>query len=513
MLLASLANFLTHNDYPYFRLEVGLIVVGILGLAGLMAAWYIPQRQWGRSFLEGLLAAVFVDLNTYSVWPIFVGGIGVGLFTAWRSISLLALMAIMGSIVFVTTIAGVGGRPTWIETEIGTAPTQPASGRPAVVHLILDEHIGIEGLRLEDSEAAALANQLSAAYQEAGFTVYGGAYSEHYHTANSIPYMLNYGQRLGLSARNSGVEAGPTEHLQALVDQGYRLKVLQARYADICSGSRFQQCTTYDQSGLGPTLAVPISTGERVELILHKSLTLSIIVQTAVELWDGAARGLSDFGIDLPTLDNLGRSSSVGAFGALTLLETELTQARPGDAFFAHLLLPHHPYVLNRDCRYAQRPWLSLWSIASVPAKQSAYREQLRCTMAKINDLLKALSRSPARSNNIVIIHGDHGSRIAKRLNHDNQETGQFDDDELIAAFSTLFAVRTSAPNPGYQSRRAPVSTLLREFAESDFRALPNPFPRQNHTVVLADGNWKPVRRVPLPTWWAKGLDRPAVGQ
>ena len=151
MLLASLANFLTHNSYPYFRPEIGLIIAGLLALAALMAAWYIPQRQWGRSFLEGLLAAIFVDLNTDAVWMIFVAGVGVAAITFWWRISLLGPMAVLGSVIFLTTIAGIGGRPAWINTIKGGAVESgaAAAGKPAILHIILDEHLGLQGMAAE----------------------------------------------------------------------------------------------------------------------------------------------------------------------------------------------------------------------------------------------------------------------------------------------------------------------------------------------------------------------------
>ena len=67
LLLASLANFISYNDYPHFRPEVGIVVLILLAFALAMAFFYRSQRQWGRSLLIGLLAALFVDLNTDSL--------------------------------------------------------------------------------------------------------------------------------------------------------------------------------------------------------------------------------------------------------------------------------------------------------------------------------------------------------------------------------------------------------------------------------------------------------------
>ena len=514
MLLASLANFLTHNSYPYLRVEIGLIVAGMLALAALMAAWYLPQRQWGRSFLEGLLAAVFIDLNTDSIWLMPSVLLAVGAFTAWRGVSLLAPMAILGSVICLTTLAGLGGRPPWIVTMMGDAPAGQKRNLPAVIHLILDEHIGLEGLAYEGPKGIAVRDELLSKLLGAGFSVFGGAYSEHYHSANSVPFMLNYGQGLGLNTQRRGVETGPTLHLKRLVAQGYRLTVLQSDYADFCTGARYFQCMTYDSSSLHPTLLAPMHAVRRAELIFHKVLKLSDLFGGGMKIWDIGRSYVLRAGVDLPRYSPTpGHSSSVGSMEAFHYLLKRLETARPGDAFFAHLLFPHHPYVVGGDCQYVLRPWEGLTTQGSLAKKRAAYYEQLGCVQQKVQAALSALSKSSANTNHVIIIHGDHGSRLTRRMGASNQEAGQFDDGDMIASFSTLFAVRTAVPTPQYSDARAPVSLLLREFADSQFMHPPIPPTPSRHLVFLADSNWKPLRRVPMPASWTKGLDRPAQGQ
>ena len=82
----------------------------------------------------------------------------------------------------------------------------------------------------------------------------------------------------------------------------------------------------------------------------------------------------------------------------------------------------------------------------------------------------------------------------------------------MIAGFSTLFAVRAPGVAAAYSNERLPLVPLFRDFAASGFRSAPHPTPPGKHTVFLADKDWKPVRRVPLPASWTKGFDRPAEG-
>src|SRR5688572_19713378 len=99
LLCGSLAAFLERNDYPYLRAEVGLAVAAILGVSAIAAVAYRSQPQWVRSFMEGLLGALIVDLNSLSLLPVGLTFIAVGALTWWKKMSLIGPMALIGSII------------------------------------------------------------------------------------------------------------------------------------------------------------------------------------------------------------------------------------------------------------------------------------------------------------------------------------------------------------------------------------------------------------------------------
>ena len=507
LLLASLANFLTYNNYPYLRVDDALVVIAMLAVSAAMVPFYLGQRQWGRSILEGLLAAVYFDLNTDSIALAAAAGVAVTAFTWWRKSSLLPQMAIIGLVVLVGTIAGIAGRPSWVKTAEGDAIRKgsDSSAKPAIIHIILDEHLGLEGLSKEGAEGQRLRDELRSSYVASGFAVYGGAYSQHYHSANSIPFILNYGGALAKKVKKDGIEAGPTKHLQGLVDQGYRLTIFQSNYADFCTGAKFFECITYDSSSLRPTLAVSMRDLDRAELTIYKFLKLSDIFGAASDTWNIAGFLLRPIGISLPLYNfRSGNSSTVGTLESMKQLTQKLEIIRPGEAVFAHLLLPHHPYVVRRDCSYLPwAPWEGLKTAAPLEVKRRSYYEQIRCTSRKIDAIVKAVSQSPAGSSAVIIVHGDHGSRMS-RIKADNQSSGNFDDSDMIPVFSTVFAVRAPGVQPGYFQERQPVSALLRDFAASGFRSAPHPKQPEVATVYLTDSEWKPARRVALPSSWTK---------
>ena len=502
LLLASLANFLVHNDYPLLRLEVLAVMSGLLALSIAATFLYLVLPRLGRSFLEGMLAALFVELNTTSLPFAITAGVLVAGITLWKRSSLTKPMTLFGAIVLVTTLLGVGGRTPWLHSITGktAANTKPPdASKPAIVHLILDEQIGIEGLPESDADAIRLRDELRSFYMNAGFATYGGAYSEHMRTMNAIPHVLNYGERLGRGMHGRTAIIGPTKYLDSLVAQGYRLTVIQADYADFCSDVRFAECVTYESSNPTALLGVSLTTLERAGLIATKFLSLSQLVSAGLLPWRLAAKQLG-----LPQLSpaNLGRSTSAATLAVFDELTRRLSNAKPGNVYFAHLMLPHYPYALDENCHLLNwRRWEKPFAGRNLAKRQHAYFAQVRCTTRKIGTLLKALDRSPAGKNTVVIIHGDHGSRITE-VEPTDANIGKFSESDLVATYSTMFAVRGPEIRPAYSSERLPIYLLLKDFAASQFTSAPSPAAAPAPTVHLDGPDGAPGQRVALPAAW-----------
>ena len=507
LLWASLANYVTHNDYPVLRPEIGLVALALLAFSALVALLFVGQRQWVRSFFEGLLAALFVDLNTDSIPLVIAAGVAVGGITLWKRTSLLAPMALFGTVILIATLVSSGSREPWLHTTVNRAPPpgKTNNAKPAIVHLILDEHIGIEGLPA-DQDAQRLKEELKAFYLRHGFALYGRAYSQHLHTVNAIPAVLNFGESLAKEASTKGVVIGQTRHLKNLVDDGYRLTIFESDFADFCTGSAFAECVRYDSSSLRPTLALKLSAVERARLITLKLMSLSEIVNYVLLPYNVAAHSLRNSGYDfkvlLPSED--ARSSTVGSIAAIDELSKRLKNARPGEAYFAHLLVPHYPYVVGADCKGLPfGEWRRRFGPWRFKVRQHAYYAQVRCTMVEVDRLLNALASSPAGSNAVVIIHGDHGSRLTT-VDPTEDSRGYFSDDDMIAAFSTLFAVRGPGVQAGYFTEPSPIPSLLHAFDESGFRQAPRPAASKIHEVTLDDSNWTARSKAPLPDAWVR---------
>jgi hypothetical protein len=129
---------------------------------------------------------------------------------------------------------------------------------------------------------------------------------------------------------------------------------------------------------------------------------------------------------------------------------------------------------------------------------QDAYFEQLHCAMTEIQAILQALDGKPS----IVIVHGDHGSRITT-VDPKVENAGRFGADDLIAGHSTLFALRTPGLTPAYDAARLPIDDLLEALVRSDFRSAEVDVAAGfRPSIVLEDFDWQPVDRVALPPAW-----------
>lgn len=484
VLVASLVNFLRFNDYSLFTPEVGLVVLALCGAAVGVGLLHGAGRL-GRAAADGLLVFLAVDLNT-DLWLVAMAAGAAAALLVWlRDISLLPFLAVTAVVASVVGAAGIGqARPA----ADGAKPLPATrSNAPVLLHLIMDEHIGIAGLPADNPESPALGRSLRDFYADRGFRVYGRAYSTYFNTPNAIPHMLGRGH-----------------YLSALRQAGYRVRVYQSSFLDLCADARAVACREYPESGVRTVATAPLRTTEKAGIILNQFVSLSEGATRTEKNYDLLSTWLRARGVGVPAaeLDASRRTSTLNAIGAMDRLIGDLRHAQPGEAYVAHILLPHYPYVTTADCRL--KP-VSKWQVRDAVAprrdRESRYFEQLRCATAKIDAALQALAASPGGKRTVVVIHGDHGSRITD-IDPDAARPDQVSDGDLIAGYSTLLAVRAPRVPPGYEPAAVSVRTQLSRLAQSGFgaRAMavrPEPAP----TVVLPGGAGT-ARRQPLPARW-----------
>ena len=124
---------------------------------------------------------------------------------------------------------------------------------------------------------------------------------------------------------------------------------------------------------------------------------------------------------------------------------------QPGNAYFAHVLMPHAPTIYREDCSidYGSESW-TRWphsagnvsnSSESRQRRQAKIVPQNRCALKLLGDLFNDLKASGLFDRATIIVHGDHGTR-AFQIKPSAYTMEQLNSRDLREAFSTLFAVK-----------------------------------------------------------------------
>ena len=496
VLSASFANFLSYHTYPWFRLEVLVILAGLALVSAAFAAIHVRRTNFGKAILDGLLVFLAVDLN--SDLPLVAAGAAaiVAFLRLGAGVSLLQPLMIIAGVVLVSAAAGHTEPRAPIARTAGKAT--PAVRDKAILHIILDEHGGVGG-----SGNAEFRQQLRSFYTDRGFRLFERAYSRHFHTVNAIPDVLNFGHPGESRNVAETLDIGRTVYLSGLERQGYRLHFYQSDFADFCRYSSYASCTSYWSPSLAFVAPLPMSAGEKARLMAFKFAALSGLMQAMTGGFDVLTHlpVTRPLGIPVLAIEERAASGSLGGFAALDRMAEDLRSAQPGHAYFAHILAPHFPYVMTRDCAIAEPSrWEYRRSSRPTAMREAAYRRQVSCLMRRLDKVVAAFLASPAGTNGVVIIHGDHGSRVADRdpieANADRLSAA-----DLMAGYSTLFAVRAPGLAPGSSGQPLATPDILKQLAGSDFASVEG-IPPGDGVVHLDGPNWTVGKSTSIAKAW-----------
>jgi hypothetical protein len=366
------------------------------------------------------------------------------------------------------------------------------SDRPVILHLVLDEHIGLEGIPRELPEGAAFARWLADAWVGHGFRVYAGAYSEYFDTRNSIANLLNFSSRGDDWAHLAEEQKKPyvlteSAYFRLLAARGYRLHVYQSDYMDFCRvpGLSYAGCSAYRANSIAALRRTDLDARERAQFILNSFLATSSYLKRLSALVDYEA---------------VSRIGPLAVVPVLQRLENDLRRAEPGEAYFAHLLIPHYPYAFDESCRV--RAEIDEWlynavspnpqtpnTEASRAQRYPRYFAQIRCQQRLLERLFDAMKQAGVWDDALVMVHGDHGSRIAITAPL-AAHAARLTERDLRDGFSTLFAVRKAGMAAGVAPGARALPQLLRE-------ALGLPVEPLAHKVYLRQAGQRAL--MPLP--------------
>ncbi len=459
-------RYLYVNHYPFSQIEAVVLPLSAAVVGAALAVLGHRLGRWPRVLVFGGLLFVFMDLQanpekwTYPV--VILGGCILVAAAFWQRLATLTCVTI-GTF----CIASLPRSSSSVQAvgESARAPVTPTL--PPLVHVILDEQWGIGGLLAEgDSATAAF---LSEFYLSRGFEIFPAAYSRYNDTRESIPQLLSLGEKPRL---DSTVHTNPPKYklsaipyFELLRARGYRIRVYQTSYLDYCSAPNAEvvSCETQEGNSIANIGYLPGSWIARAELASRFFLNLSSYIYRRIHP-DSPTWRRANAGGGLLTLRRLRDAIASGSAG--------------GTAYFVHVLLPHRPSTLDERCGAQaeelppREPGLGLneagWRRTMLRASW-----QIRCTHRALSDLLVAIDSTAGGTGAIVIIQGDHGSRM---FQHDvkSSAVAALDRRQLNGFYSTLLAVRRPNVPPHVYAEPVPVQDFLGELARNGFAGRPN---------------------------------------
>ena len=316
------------------------------------------------------------------------GGLALLAFAAWYNLSKTIVARIALPFIIVLVASQVSylfinlekADQTRANLGLKAAAALPGNDRPNIYHLVFDAYSSLNfGKRLASRE-------LQRTYRS--FSFYPNNLSNYVATSGSVASFMTgtvYGEGTFAdwqeTARTSGLR-------KVLKDNGYRIfeYVPDAEHAWSFRHADFRR-TSRSIAKISDPLTEPAL------------LAQLAMVRSAPEVIRSDIYAISDrmFG----RLTGLGERFSWSKFNnrlSVPLFEQLLEdeQVRPGRGVYvyAHLLLPHEPFLWGPQCQ---------------ASGQSSYEQQAVCADGLIERLLEKLRRAGRLEDSLIIIHGDHG--------------------------------------------------------------------------------------------------------
>ena len=377
---------------------------------------------------------------------------------------------------------------------------------PPIIHIVLDEFIGVEGIPTDIDGGKDLKEELKSFYLDKGFHVFGKAFSSFYHTHDSMSHLLNPSESYARGLTKPGgkrvdYELIRSEYFSRLEERGYIFNINQLSHSNYCNAvkTRLAKCRTARANTAKLLQNLPVSWPGKFRVLARLYFSQSLIWRAIRAMYRRISAMISSAWLPLPIWQwERPLAGPLSAFESVDFPEKDLRTASRGEYHFAHMLTPHSPHVYDRNCEVDEP---SEWTWRRIPEglsklsntpeirrhRYKRYFEQVRCLQKRIAGLLAFIDRSSDLKDAVLILHGDHGSRITLwEPRSSNKE--RLVQSDYVDGYSTLFAIRGPGLPAGYDMRLISIQGLFGYFMENGFTSLPGTAYHTGEPTILLHG-------------------------
>lgn len=418
VLTVPFVRMLLDHQYGLLYAEVAVALAAVFAFAALLAA-----VARGRLAFQALMIVVLGLLSINAVQLDFAPSVQLRLLAPALLIGLIGAMMLLKQHFWPILMIFVGGG---FVADLGESAVRwwdavPAAHASAgnhkhVVHVILDEAIGLAGMPDGCEECVTAGTKLRQVFERGAFQIYPYAFSNYQATRDSIPSILN-----GRLLRRSGelvsfnLDRRPYLHQNLYFDQylkkNYAIRVYQSDYL-LYSSREYPSVKqrTYGAHALSGLHDVPLPFWERPRQLLILFLQSDRVWWN---LWSNAfPRSLHPERLRLGPLPlrHLWPDQVIKDFRA----------ASQDTLFFMHLLTPHYSYVYRPDGTLRDpSDWNTHDERVFTDDRPEGYHQRLRLyggqvqfVATQIDRLIQAIKSTGQYDSTTIIIHGDHGHRL-----------------------------------------------------------------------------------------------------
>ena len=253
VLLCPWVYFATFNDYGFLRTESLYLLFVIIAAACLLGALLLWAGWVVRVIVITLTATLAVSFlpEFQGTWPINIAFLSFLLLAIFLNKELPKILAFMAIVFIGCCLYFPVGEQLLSPVEEVASDIKTNKHLPPIVHIVLDEHIGIDGIPDDIEGGKQLKKALASFYVKEGFHLYSKAYSHYTRTYNSIPNLLNFMPRalddIYFADNKQGNILTKNNYFKYLSEKGYKIRVYQPNFINFCKADKVHlaSCYTY----------------------------------------------------------------------------------------------------------------------------------------------------------------------------------------------------------------------------------------------------------------------------